>query len=155
MSDPQMTRNPDSGDSYGLPPFLEGVCSVSDYKRWLQRKSTAHVKRDRKRGVASASIAIYKREIHEAVLRCQGLDAYTGLPLRWDLISKYDNNQSSSLKLEYKRQFSDLPTIDHVIDEPDGDQFRICSWKLNDCKSDLSLREFLNVCKLVLKHHSI
>ncbi len=81
----------------------------------------------------------------------KGIDAYTGKKLRWDLISKYDNDQSKAKGREYKKEFGDLPTVDHVDDGSGSPQFNICSWRVNDAKNDLTLDEFLVLCREVLE----
>jgi hypothetical protein len=53
---------------YELPDFLVAVCSREHYVRWLQRKATAHVRRDRHWGNPEARQAVYKVAIHEATL---------------------------------------------------------------------------------------
>jgi hypothetical protein len=57
---------------------LVGTCSREHYVRWLQRKATAHARRDRRRGNPDARISEYKEAIHEAVLSGGDSDAYTG-----------------------------------------------------------------------------
>jgi len=91
--------------------------------------------------------------IHEAVTRSGGLDAYTGAALRWDLISTYDNTAAKQGERPYKKQFADMPTVDHVGDGLGAPDFVICSWRTNDCKSDLSHDELLTFCRDVLGHH--
>ena len=71
------------------------------------------MKRDKKRGITQATTEIYKAAIHKAACDGGDLDAYTGRPLNWDLIRKYDNQQSKIGKREYKKSFADLPTVDH------------------------------------------
>lgn len=41
--------------------------------------------------------------IHSAVLRSGGCDEYTGRPLRWDLVSTYDNDRSGTEGRAYKK----------------------------------------------------
>ena len=89
--------------------------------------------------------------MQQAVIESDGLDAYTGLPLRWDLISKYDNGKAQEGKHVYKKSFSDLPTVDHLNDNRGELRFKICSWKVNDSKSDLTLEEFVDLCRAILK----
>ena len=79
---------------YDLPDFLGGRCTPAQYKRWLQAKATAHARRDRKRDNKSAAISAYKEAIHSAVTASGGFDVYTGLPLKWELISRYDNAEA-------------------------------------------------------------
>jgi hypothetical protein len=139
---------------YPFPDFLANQCTPDAYRRWLHRKAAAHRKRDRARGNAEAMIEAYKRAIHAAVLHSHGLDDYTGQPLRWDLISKYDNEASKAGKRFYKQSFGDLPSVDHVgsgIGEPG---FKICAWRTNDAKNDLPYDEFVALCRRVIDHHA-
>jgi hypothetical protein len=142
-----------SSEAYVIPPFLTGICTPQVYLRWLDRKAKAHVKRDRERGNDKATTKEYKRAIHQAVERSGGFDEYTGLPLQWDRISKYNNTESGQRGREYKKKFGDLPTVDHVGDGLGPADFCICSWRVNDAKNDLTLAEFLDVCRAVLAHH--
>jgi hypothetical protein len=135
---------------FELPPFLENVVTREAYVRWLQRKAAAHVKRDRKRGNQSASLSEYKRAIHEAVCISGGKDSYTREQLDWHLISTYSNEESKQGRREYKARFALLPTIDHVGDGTGRADFKICSWRTNDAKGDLSLDEFVALCERVL-----
>jgi hypothetical protein len=137
---------------YKLPSFLQGVCTPEAYRRWLARKATTHVNRDRARGNATATIEEYKRAIHRAVERCGGRDEYTGQPLRWELISRYNNAESKKRGRAYKKAFGDLPTVDHVADGLGPADFVICSWRVNDAKNDLDLKEFRELCSAVLAH---
>jgi hypothetical protein len=140
---------------YGLPAFLNGVCTPQVYRRWLARKAKAHVKRDRERGNLTATVAEYKQAIHRAVERGEDRDAYTGRLLRWDLISRYSNSESKLRRRTYKKEFGDLPTVDHVADGLGPADFVICSWRVNDAKNDLDLAEFLELCRAVLAHASV
>lgn len=120
--------------------------------RWLERKASAHVRRDRKRGNSTATVSEYKQAIHAAVESCESRDAYTGESLAWELISRYDNDDSRSHRREYKRQFALLPTVDHVGDGTGPADFRICAWRTNDAKHDMSVEEFVALCRRVLRH---
>ena len=135
---------------FDLPIFLDDVLTREAYVRWLQRKAAAHVKRDRKRGNGSATVSEYKRAIHYAVCASQGRDAYTGEQLDWQLISTYDNDESKQGRREYKARFALLPTVDHIGDGTGPADFKICAWRTNDAKGDLSLEEFVALCERVL-----
>jgi hypothetical protein len=135
---------------FELPPFLEDTVSREAYVRWLQRKAAAHLKRDRKRGNRSASASAYKRAIHNAVCVSGGRDSYTGEKLDWHLISTYRNDESKQGRREYKAKFGLLPTVDHVGDGTGPADFKICAWRTNDAKGDLSLDEFVALCERVL-----
>lgn len=138
---------------YTLPEFLVGTLDQAAYQRWLSRKAEAHKRRDRERGNATATREGYMLAIHDAVLRSDGRDEYTGLSLRWDLVSSYDNEQAAAGGRAYKKSLADLPTVDHVGDGLGPADFAICSWRVNDAKNDLTIEEFLEVCRQVLRHH--
>lgn len=70
----------------------------------------------------------------------------------WTLISQYDNTASKADGRVYKKKFADLPTVDHVGDGTGPADFVICSWRVNDCKNDLTYEEFVAVCRQVLEH---
>jgi hypothetical protein len=135
---------------FDLPDFLQGRLTREQYVRWLQRKAIAHVRRDRRRWNREISVASYKAAIHAAVLRSDGRDYYTGEPLRWDLVSRYDNQASRLGGSSYKRRFELLPTVDHVDPDSRDADFEICGWRTNDCKNDLAHDELRRFCKLIL-----
>ena len=137
---------------YAPPDFLTGHYDQNAYGRWLQRKASAHVRRDRKRGNASATVAAYKLAIHNAVCTSQGRDAYTGEFLDWHLLSVYDNAESKVGRRGYKARFSLLPTVDHVGDGLGAAEFLICAWRTNDAKNDLSHADFIALCRKVIAH---
>jgi hypothetical protein len=139
---------------YELPQFLEGHCRQDAYQRWLGRKAAAHRKRDRGRGNQEATREQYMKEIHRAVRDSGGRDHYTGELLVWKLISKYDNETSRASGRKYKKKFALLPTVDHVGDGLGPAAFRICSWRTNDAKNDLSEAEFVDLCNAVASHYS-
>lgn len=138
---------------YEQPGFLEGVVSQEAYERWLSRKSAAHRRRDLRRGNKTATNQEYKAGIHHAVEHSGGCDAYTGQRLRWDLISKYDNAASKLGKRHYKAGFALLPSVDHVGDGLGEANFKICAWRTNDAKNDLTYLDFIDLCRLVVQHH--
>lgn len=138
---------------FDLPPFLEGVCTLRQYRDWLTRKAAAHFKRDKHRGNSTLTRAAVKRECHRAVMESAGRDFYTGQLLRWDLIGTYRNELSKEGRRKYKQCFSLLPTVDHVGDGLEDPDYRICGWRTNDCKSDLTHAEFVEVCRQVIAHY--
>jgi hypothetical protein len=109
----------------------------------------AHVKRDRARG-RSAVRTVYKEAIHAAVLLSGGRDAYTGDELDWRLISTYRNEESKVGRHGYKSGFALLPTVDHIDSGATESSFQICSWRTNDSKNDLSVEQFIDLCKTVV-----
>jgi hypothetical protein len=137
---------------YPLPGFLSGVVSQEIYSRWLSRKAAAHIKRDKKRGNTTAVNEAYKMAIHQAVVESDGRDEYTGEELAWSLISRYDNAESKEKRRDYKASFALLPTADHVGDGLGAADFKICGWRTNDAKHDLSHDEFIALCRRVVAH---
>lgn len=142
-----------SKDKYPLPACLVGRCDEKRFTKWLNGRTQAHVRRDNKRARKSdATAAKYKQEIYDAV--CSGglRDPYTGEELDWSLVGKYNNSEAKAGGQQYKRKFGLLPTVDHTFDELREQKLVICSWKVNDAKSDLTLDEFHNLCEMVLDH---
>jgi hypothetical protein len=139
---------------YELPYFLNKKIELTQYRRWLERKASAHCKRDRHRHVGiSIILSDYKWRIHEAVCKSDGVDWYTGEALRWDLLSKYDNEASKAGRSSYKSEFALLPTVDHVLVAAGAYDFVICGWRTNDAKNDLSFDEFVALCRRVIARH--
>jgi hypothetical protein len=135
---------------YQRPAFLPESIAQGAYGRWLHRKAVAHARRDRKRGNSSATIEKYKLAIHAAVADCDGVDEYTGQTLDWHLISCYDNVESNGMKRHYKSQFALLPTVDHASDGLGEADFKICGWRTNSAKSDISCLEFVELRRLII-----
>jgi hypothetical protein len=140
-------------EKYPLPQFLVDVCAAQDYRKWLNRKASAHYKRDRKRGNQIATRGTYKVAIHQAVLDSNGLDKYTGRKLDWAKIGTYRNEESARGLRKYKHALGDLPTVDHIGDGLGEADFKICSWRVNDAKNDLGLDAFLELCSQVVEYH--
>jgi hypothetical protein len=137
---------------YPLPAFLVGTVEPATYRRWLARKAGAHLKRDRNRGYEGISGALYRDAIHKAVVESVGRDCYTGEALDWSLLSKYNNDESKAGRHGYKASFALLPTVDHVESARANSGFRICGWRTNDSKHDLSHTAFIELCLLVVKN---
>jgi hypothetical protein len=136
---------------YELPAFLKGEITQEQYALWLHRKAALHVKRDKNRGNTEATIEKYKIAIHHAVNESKGNDTYTGEELNWRLLSQYRNDESKELGRQYKKKFALLPSADHVGDGKGKAEFKICSWRTNDAKNDLSYMEFVDLCRKVVK----
>lgn len=138
---------------YPLPSFLEGRITPTVYYRWLHIKAATLLKRDKKRHkpyASGATDAVYKGKIHAVVTDGGQYDPYTGEPLAWELISKWDTTKVHPDG--YKKQFALMPTVDHIT--PDVLEFEICSWQINDAKSDLDPAEFVELCKRVVRYRS-
>jgi hypothetical protein len=136
---------------YPLPRFLIGVVPQEKYSRWLSAKASAHVRRDRKMR-PDITVAEYKVQIHDAVVRSNGKDAYTGEALDWSLLSKWNNEKASKEGSRYKKEFALLPSVDHVSERRGPTNFTICTWRTNDAKNDLTVEEFVQLCGRVIQH---
>ena len=150
---------------YPLPPILNGICDAKAYHKWLACKADALQKRDRRLHrpcAAKCSQAVYKEKIHAAVLDGDGTDPYTGDPLRWDLMGKWDENtnrpvRSGNATQSYgaaMKEFFLLPVADHI--DPDSEEldFEICSWIVNEGKSQQTPEEYVALCeKVAEKRH--
>jgi hypothetical protein len=138
---------------YEMPEFLKAAnVNKVAYERWLRRRAQAHVKRDRGRGNKEAIGESYRKAIHDAVLVSNGLDAYTGEKLKWALISQFDNSAAKNQGRSYKQMFALLPTVDHIDNGLGNPHFKICSWRTNDVKNDLTVKQLIAVCQKVLEY---
>ncbi|MBK6291704.1 MAG: hypothetical protein IPF59_08080 [Ignavibacteria bacterium] len=148
-------RNGGGSSKYDLPSFLDGRVDNAKYQKWLRAKAAIHLRRDKKRNNMESTNREYLEEIHRAVCASNGLDDYTGETLSWELIGTYDNEESKKERRKYKHRLGLLPTVDHVGDGTGPAAFRICSWKTNDAKGDLSYEEFVSLCRQVVAFHAM
>jgi hypothetical protein len=138
---------------YQLPDFLSlTTLTQSSYEKWLHRRAVAHVKRDKKRGNTTARTEAYKVAIHRAVVHSGGRDHHTGEVLGWSLLSRYSNVESKAKGRHYKATLALLPSVDHSGDGLGEADFKICAWRTNDSKNDLTHEEFVALCRRVLAH---
>jgi len=122
-----------------LPPFLVGIVEKSEYKRWLDKRVRAHVRAHYKRfkGTKDPNRKKCREDIHKAVKDSLGKDDYTKEQLKWTLL-----NEPGRQPLK--------PTVDHNW-EKGTCKFKICSFKTNDAKSDLSYGDFVELCRKIIK----
>lgn len=112
------------------------------YKKWLDRKASAHYKRDGNR----YSKEEYKQAIHKAVVLSAGYDFYTGEWLEWEKLSSFGSNGN------YNKE-PKLPTVDHLNGRSEIDLlFVITGWAVNDAKNDHTYEDFLDLCQKILDH---
>ena len=138
---------------YQIPDFVasKGVTQTA-YQKWLHGRAVAHVIRDKRRGNTTATNEVYKMALHHAVRCCGGYDYYTGEVLDWSLLCRYSNEESKAQGRHYKAKFALLPSVDHVGDGFGEADFKICAWRTNDAKSDLSHNDFVALCRNVVAH---
>jgi len=141
---------------YVLPDCLHDQrVNGAAFVRWLHRKAQAHVRRDKKRRIASVSLAGFKEAIYQAVVEAGGCDYYTGKPLDWHRISQWNNTEAAAKRGEYKKEFWNLPTVDHDFSDKGSTVFRLCSWRVNDAKNDQTIDEFLELAKAIRIHREL
>jgi hypothetical protein len=138
---------------YLRPDFAAVKVTQKRYEKWLHGRAVAHVRRDRRRGNPTATTKVYKTEIHGAVLHSGGLDHYTGESLDWSLLGRYSNAEAKARGRRYKATLALLPSVDHVGDGLGEADFKLCAWRTNDSKSDLTHDEFVALCRRVVAHH--
>ena len=140
---------------YLLPPFLEGVCMLAQYSKWLLTRAKELYRRDKKMGRACAmqsSRSLYRKAIHAAVWASGPLDPYTGDALKWDLIGTWDTTKSIDDHDVFIKEFTLLPTVDHIDPAMKDLGFEICSWLINCCKSGRTPEEFMGLCGKVAEY---
>ena len=140
---------------YERPTFVPANVGQADYERWLKGRAIAHVKRDRKRGNTTATVEAYKTAIHSAVSLSEGRDNYTGESLCWSHIGSYSNAESKANGRRYKATLALLPSVDHVEDGLGPADFKICAWRTNDAKHDLTHDDFVALCRRVVDHFDL
>lgn len=136
-----------------LPYFLEGKLAEEVYIRWVKNRADAHVKRDRLRNHVDAKRSAYRQLIHAAVVASKGRDFYTGEMLDWHLLGTYNNAESKLGRHAYKRGFGLLPSVDHLDAAATTAEIRICAWRTNDAKHDLTTTELIELSRRILEHH--
>jgi hypothetical protein len=129
---------------YHLPDFLKGKkVDEKTFKKWLDGQAKRHVKRDKGRKI-SCSIGSYKEKIYKAILETEDKDFYTQERMDWTKISKFR-------KESRRKDFLDMPSVDH--DFSNGNvAFKICTWRTNDCKSHLTIKELKEFCQAILRN---
>ena len=137
---------------YELPPSLIGKINQATYSYWLRNQSRRHFGRDKGRGNNTITNEKHKIAIYVAVSQSNGNDQYTGEALDWSLVRKYDNEKAKKGGRKYKATFALLPTIDHCDDGLGPANFKICSWRTNDAKNDLSYSDFVELCCRVIAY---
>jgi putative endonuclease len=144
---------------YLPPPWLENIFTVAEYEHLLDERAEDIYRRDlaAKRPYALAgSKAFYKEQIHKAIWENGEKDPYTGDTLDWTLVGKWDSRKNKApAKLSagrFSKAFYLLPVVDHI--DPNAPQlaFEICSWIVNECKSDLNPADFVALCARVTSH---
>jgi len=138
-------------ERYNLPAFLKrkGI-NEETYEKWLTRKARSLFLRDKryfeKKGKELKwKFKDYKDAIHDAVCKSEGKCFYTEEELAWEQILKFDGS----------KKIDNLPTVDHLhgrkTDKIDKNlDFVITSWKVNDMKNDLNLKDFIELCEKIV-----
>lgn len=132
---------------YPLPTHIQTLgISQESFGAWLDRATSAHVLRDRKRTNAAIRPQAYREAIYRAVSDGGDRDYYTGEFLDWRLLQHFSKNEGAS------RDDRLLPTLDHVGLNTESPVFRICSLRTNKCKSDYSVAQLLEFCDAFVRY---
>ena len=143
--------------AYGLPGYLVGVCAPAVYHKWLNTRAKQEYKRDvkiKRPCAMHGSKALYKQAIHDAACAGDGTDPFTGDKLQWDRIDTWASAAPKN-GVNPEKDFSLLPTVDHIDPDADAIGFEICSWLVNDSKGQLSALEYVDYCGRVVAHVSV
>jgi hypothetical protein len=138
---------------YTLPPFLQGVVSLKDYREWLDLRGRDQHQRDLKlkRSYAKTnSVMMYKQKIHQAVLDGGQFDPYTGEKINWGLISKEKTLKMANF---IDNGYAMHPAVDHTDPEEFG--FEICTWISNESKSCMTSDQFVDFCRKVTRFRGV
>jgi hypothetical protein len=142
---------------YPLPPFLEGIVTPEQFRIWLFHKAKTLLDRDRKAKrlcAKGANRKMYRDAIYDAVIRGALCDPYTGETLAWDKLGMWNPEKDKDLNDNFEKEFSLLPSVDHIDPNAGGLKFEICGWLVNTCKSNFTPDEFVAICKDVVTHCS-
>jgi hypothetical protein len=140
---------------YLLPQFLEGVCTQQQYSKWLLARAKELYKRDRRNGRPCAlhsSRSLYRQAIHAAVCAAGLIDPYTGDILAWAKIGTWDTTKGNDNHEIFVKEFTLLPTVDHIDPSMKDLHFEICSWLINCCKSNRTPEDFIGICRKVKEY---
>lgn len=102
---------------YFPPPFLAGVITDAQYRKWLTRKAKYIIAQDRARKracVHNATERQYKQSIHTAVTNAGQFDPFTGEKLQWQLVCTWNDANAKNLSEAVFKTFALLPTVDHI-----------------------------------------
>jgi len=138
---------PEAPALYFLPPFLEGILTLEQYRRWLEEKAHHLFVKDQKGNrpcVLGRTCADYKMAIHKAIWANGLLDPYTGDVMDWKSIGASKSGEALG------QEDNMMPTVDHIDPYATELAFEICSHIVNDCKNNLNSDEFVGLCKKVV-----
>lgn len=112
---------------YQAPNFIE---DSSVFNKWLDSKVDSHFKRDKKRFGDSFKYSRqqYKQAVYEAVLACDGKDFYTMEVLNWSGLNGLGKNGNYN-----KKEFANLPTLEHFERDGQNLDFVIVGWSGKWC----------------------
>jgi hypothetical protein len=138
---------PEAPPLYFLPPFLEGILTLAQYRAWLEEKAHHLFVKDQKGNrpcVAGRTCADYKMAIHKAIWANGLLDPFTGDVMDWKSICGRKPGKAEV------QQGNMAPSVDHKDPASTNLEFEICSLMVNECKNDLNVDEFVGLCKKVV-----
>jgi hypothetical protein len=129
---------------FELPSYIVGT-NESKFNEWIVKRAKYHASHDTKKKGIEFNQKDYREMIYNAITESKGRDFYTGEKLDWSKILRFEGKRGT------RRNFLDMPTIDHH----ESGKFKICSWRTNDCKNDLSTKELKYFCRLILANKKL
>jgi hypothetical protein len=138
---------PEAPALYFLPPFLEGILTLDEYRNWLEEKAHHLFVKDQKGNrpcVVGHTCADYKMAIHKAIWANGLLDPFTGDVMDWKSIGGRKPGTAGV------QEGNMAPSVDHKDPASTDLEFEICSLMVNECKNDLNVDEFIGLCKKVV-----
>jgi hypothetical protein len=143
--------NKKTNTPYEIPKHIQTKeFGQKQYKKWIDGKARSHRIRDNARWGTNYTNVDYRNAIHAAVVKNHKIDPYTGDPLDWTLVQKFDSNAAKKGGAKYKEKFAFMPSLDHKDIFSKKLDFEIVCWRTNDAKSDMTAVQFRELCKKVV-----
>jgi hypothetical protein len=146
----KMTCGRDCAFQFHVPSEVRSKgTSCARYNDWLNAQAASCRTRDRGRIDTLPPLAKYREAIHSAVVRSNGLDAYTGEALEWNLLN-HERPPAGGRKNHRKR--GRWPSVDHYHGTGQLN-YKICSGLVNTAKGPLEHQQFVELCRKVAARH--
>lgn len=119
------------------------------YNAWLNGQARSCRARDQGLIDPLPAIEEYRTRIHDAVIRSEGRDEYTGELLEWNRLN-HPRPEAGGRKRHLQR--CSYPSVDHYFG-PGRLDYRICSGVTNLAKGAMDHQRFVDLCRKVAAHH--
>jgi len=131
---------------YRTPQFFTVAerASGRTYKEWLEKRAQSLKRQDRTRGNHVLPISHYRKALHRAILRSEGIDEYSGREVDWSLAF---TNRNEVKGAKHRRAFAAAPSVDHMTGGGAG--VAICRDDTNTAKGCMTADDFRALCLAV------